>query len=75
MYHSNWTLCIGEIHVPIIGHLHYSDDLLILNNPTFEEAIRDIYLPQLELKRTMETDSRLSYLDVELTIIWFTFSI
>ena len=46
----------------------YIDDLLTLNNPTFQEAIRDIYPPQLELKRTTETESRLSYLDIELTI-------
>ena len=46
----------------------YIDDLLTLNNPTFEEAIGDIYPPQLELKRTTETESRLSYLDIELTI-------
>ena len=47
----------------------YIGDLLTLNNPTFEEAIRDIYPPTLELKRTTETDSRLSYLDTELTIV------
>ena len=33
----------------------YIDDLLTLNNPTFEEVIRNIYPPQLELKRTIET--------------------
>ena len=47
----------------------YIDDLLTLNNPTFKEAIRNIYPPQLELKRTTETESRLSYLDIELTIV------
>ena len=31
-----------------------------------KEAIRTIYPPQLELKRTTETESRLSYLDIEL---------
>ena len=43
------------------------DDSLILNNPTFEEAIRDIYPLQVELKGTTETESRLSYLDIKLT--------
>ena len=53
----------------------YIDDLLTLNTPTFEEAIRNIYPPQLELKRTTETESRLSYLDIELTIVDRKFSI
>ena len=35
----------------------YIDDLLTLNNPTFEQEIRNIYPRQLELKRTTETDS------------------
>ena len=46
----------------------YIDDLLTLNNPTFEQEIRNIYPRQLELKRTTETDSRLSYLDLEINI-------
>ncbi len=41
----------------------------MLNNPTFEqEASYIIYLQQLKLKRTTETDSRLSYLDLEINI-------
>ena len=47
----------------------YIDDLLTLNNPNFEQEISNIYPPQLELKRTTETDSRLSYLDLELNIV------
>lgn len=46
----------------------YIDDLLTLNNPTFEQEISNIYPQQLELKRTTETDSRLSYLDLEINI-------
>ena len=46
----------------------YIDDLLTLNNPTFEQEISNIYPQQLELKRTTETDSRLSYLDLEVNI-------
>ena len=41
------------------------DDLLTLNNPVFQQEISNIYLPpQLKLKKTT-TDSRLSYLDLE----------
>ena len=47
----------------------YIDDLLTLNNPTFEKEIKNIYPPQLELKNTTETDSRLSYLDLEVNIV------
>ena len=43
----------------------YIDDLLMINNPTFEQEISNIYPQQLELKRTIVTDSRLSYLDLE----------
>ena len=41
---------------------------LTLNNPTFKQEISNIYPQQLELKRTTETDSRLSYLDLEVNI-------
>ena len=34
----------------------YIDDLLTLNNPTFEQEIRNIYPRKLGLKRTTETD-------------------
>ena len=50
----------------------YIDDLLTLNNPNFELEISNIYPPHLELKRTTETDSRLSYLDLELNIVFST---
>ena len=40
----------------------------MLNNPVFEQEINNIYLPQLKLKRATETDSRLSYLDIEVKI-------
>ena len=40
----------------------------MLNNRTFEQEISNIYPQQLELKRTTETDSRLSYLDLEINI-------
>ena len=55
----------------------YIDDLLTLNNPTFEQEISNIYPRQLELKRITETDSRLSYLDLEVNISdrWFTTAI
>ena len=46
----------------------YIDDLLTLNNPTFEHEISNIYPPQLQLKKTTETDRSLSYLDIDLSI-------
>ena len=46
----------------------YIDDLLTFNNPTFKQEISNIYPQQLELKKTTETDSRLSYLDLEINI-------
>ena len=47
----------------------YIDDLLTLNNPNFVDEIKNIYPTQLELKKTTETDSKLSYLDLEINIV------
>ena len=47
----------------------YIDDLLTLNNPNFVDEIKNIYPTQLELKKTTETDSKLSYLDLEINIL------
>ena len=44
-----------------------------MNNPNFESEIYSIYPPQLELKKTTENDNKLSYLDLELSIVDSTF--
>jgi hypothetical protein len=46
----------------------YIDDLLTLNNPSFENTINDIYPPELVLKKTTENNGRVSYLDVGILI-------
>ena len=46
----------------------YIDDLLTLNNPSFEQEIPNIYPPQLQLKKTTEAPDKLSYLDICLQI-------
>ena len=48
--------------------VRYIDDLLTLNNSHFEEEIPNIYLPELTLKRTSESDTKLSYLDISISI-------
>ena len=48
--------------------MRYIDDLLILNNRGFDDAIDDIYPPELELKKTTECSTALSYLDMMITI-------
>ena len=48
--------------------MRYIDDLLTLNNSRFECAIDDIYPPELQLKKTMECPTSLSYLDIMITI-------
>ena len=48
--------------------MRYIDDLLTINNPTFEQEIPKIYPPQLTLKKTTETPEKLSYLDICLQI-------
>ena len=46
----------------------YIDDLLTLNNNNFEEEIPNIYPSELTLKRTSESDTKLSYLDISISI-------
>ena len=48
--------------------VRYIDDLLTLNNSNFEEEIPNIYPPELTLKRTSEADTKLSYLDISISI-------
>ena len=43
--------------------MRYIDDLLTLNNPAFDNAIDDIYPPELQLKETTECPTTLSYLE------------
>ena len=46
----------------------YIDDVLTLNNSRFVTEIRHIYPSELDLKRTTENSTSLSYLDVLITI-------
>ena len=48
--------------------MRYIDDLLVLNNTNFNDAINDIYSPELQLKKTTENTTALSYLDIFITI-------
>ena len=49
--------------------MRYIDDLLTLNNASFHLAIDDIYPSELQLKKTFESPTALSYLDIEVTIV------
>ena len=48
--------------------MRYIDDLLTLNNTTFHSAISDIYPCELQLKKTTECETQLSYLDILVTV-------
>ena len=48
--------------------VRYIDDLLTLNNSHFEEEIPNIYPSELTLNRTSESDTKLSYLDISISI-------
>ena len=48
--------------------VRYIDDLLTLNNSHFEEEITNIYSSELTLKGTSESDTKLSYLDISISI-------
>ena len=47
--------------------MRYIDDLLTLNNSSFASKIPDIYPPELDLKKTTESPSTVSYLDILIT--------
>ena len=65
---NSWKKNYIQVAKSFSNTFQYIDDLLTLNNPTFEQEISNIYPRQLELKRTTETDSKLSYLDLEVNI-------
>ena len=48
--------------------VRYIDDLLTLNNISFKSEIASIYPPELVLKRTTESETMVSYLDISITI-------
>ena len=48
--------------------VRYIDDRLTLNNSHFEEEITNIYPSELTLKKTSESDTKLSYLDISISI-------
>ena len=48
--------------------VRYIDDLLSLNNMSFEKEIANIYPNELVLKKTTESHSMVSYLDIKITI-------
>ena len=48
--------------------VRYIDYLLTLNNGNFEEEIPNIYSPELTLKGTSESDTKLAYLDISISI-------
>ena len=52
------------IKANINNTIRYIDDLLVLNNPSFEDAINYIYPTELQLKKTTENVTALSYLDI-----------
>ena len=49
--------------------MRYIDDLLTLNNDMFHSAIVDIYPDELKLKKTTESSTTLSYLDIKVGIV------
>ena len=48
--------------------VRYIDDLLTINNPSFEVEIASIYPPELSFKKTTESANVVSYLDINITI-------
>ena len=49
--------------------VRYMDDLLTINNPSFLAETSNIYPHELILKKTTESSSLVSYLDIKITIV------
>ena len=49
--------------------VRYINDLLTLNNTLFVNEIPNIYLQELALNRTSESDVHVSYLDIKIPLI------
>ena len=47
----------------------YIDDLLTINNPCFENNVKEIYPREFVLKKTTESNNLCSYLDVGISIV------
>ena len=56
------------IYIWLEGSIIHIDDLLVLNNTNFSDAIQDIYPSDLQLQKTTESTTALSYLDILITI-------
>ena len=48
--------------------MRYINDLLVLNNTNFSDAVQDIYPSELQLKKTTENTTALCYLDIFIMI-------
>ena len=59
------NLCLAKRFADTV---RYIDDLLTLNNPNFNSEMSNTHSPELTLKRTTESDTKLSYLDVSISI-------
>ena len=57
-----------QVALKFNGTMRYIDDLLTLNNSSFASKIPDIYPPELDLKKTTESPTTVSYLDIVITI-------
>ena len=59
------NLCLAKRFTDTV---RYIVDLLTLNNSKFNSEMYNIYPPELTLKQTTESDTKLSYLDVSISI-------
>ena len=53
-----------QVAMKFNGTMRYIDDLLTLNNSRFASKIPDFYSPELDLKKTTESPTTVSYLDI-----------
>jgi hypothetical protein len=67
MYSFTLELC-DRIFVFLNHSYRYIDDVLSINNHIFHNYVHTIYLDELDIKYTTETDISASYLDILLNI-------
>ena len=53
---------------PILLTSGYLDDLLNIDNPYFEEMVKQMYSPELQLNKTKTSDTEAHFLNLHLSI-------
>ena len=69
LFYYKYMKCLMKDNFQLAKMFSHIDDLLTLNNPYFIEEISNIYPVELILKQTTESETKVSYMDIYITIV------